>query len=240
MKRFFRHFRFSMFGVAILCAALGLAVLMWPDRSMSVACWCFGGVLVLSGLLQIISYLTGEKLAFTRKLLMVSGIISVVLGVWIFFDHKRVMQLTIIVMGILLLYHGVMDVKYGFDIRSCEARGALPAMLFGLITCGIGVLVLVNPFENPAVLLWVIGLGFLFDGLTDLFTVVAVAGAKRKQELLSAQAPVIELDPAEAAVQVESAPEAGALPAEAAAESEPAPVAAENESDAAAAPEDAK
>ena len=190
-----------MFGAAILCAALGLAVLMWPDKSMSAACWCFGGVLVLSGMLQIISYLTGDRLAFTRKLLLVSGIISVVLGVWIFFDHKRVMQLTIIVMGILLLYHGVMDVKYGFDIRACEGRGALLSMLFGLATCGIGVLVLVNPFEDAAILLWVIGLGFLFDGLTDLFTVVAVAGAKRKQELLAGKAPVIELDPAADAVE---------------------------------------
>ena len=50
MKRFFRNFRFAMFGVSLLCIALGLAILLWPEYAKKVMCYGFGAVLILSGI----------------------------------------------------------------------------------------------------------------------------------------------------------------------------------------------
>ncbi len=198
MKRFIHNFRFAMFGVSILCIALGVAVLLWPDYSQKVMCYGFGGILILSGLLQIVSYLTGDKMGSLRKLLVISGILSAVIGVWILLSPNKVMTLTVIVMGVVLIYHGAMDVKYGLDIKQCGTRGWELAMVFGLATCGVGILLLVNPFDDPATLLTAAGLGFLFDGMTDIFTVFSVAHARATYEKLANAAPVIELDPAKA------------------------------------------
>lgn len=198
MKRFFHNFRFAMFGVSILCIALGVAVLLWPEYSQKVMCYGFGGILILSGFLQIVSYLTGDKMGSLRKLLVISGILSAVLGVWILLTPDRVMTLTVIVMGVVLIYHGAMDVKYGLDIKQCGTRGWEMAMVFGLATCGVGILLLVNPFKDGTTLLTAAGLGFLFDGMTDIFTVFSVAHAKATYEKLAGAAPVIELDPAKA------------------------------------------
>ncbi len=206
MKRFFRHFRFAVFGVALLCIALGITMLLWPHEVTKVLCYGFGGVLALSGLLQIASYLTGDRGSFSRKLLLLSGILSAVVGVWVLFSPDKVMTLTVIVMGIVLLYHGAMDVKYAFDIKACGAKGWILAMLFGLATCGVGVLVLVNPFEAASALLLCAGIGFLFDGLTDLFTVFSVAHAESSFEKLAAAGPVIELEPSKAEEVAISAP----------------------------------
>ena len=107
-----------------------------------------------------------------RKLLLISGIV-----------------------GVVLIYHGAMDVKYGFDIKACGTRGWAPALVFGLCTCAVGVLVLVNPFDTPDKLFLAAGIGFLFDGITDLFTVFTVAHAKATYERLQGAAPVIELEP---------------------------------------------
>lgn len=200
MKRYLAHFRFAVFGVALLCIALGVSMLLWPHEATKVLCYGFGGVLVLSGLLQIVSYLTGERGGILRTLLLISGILSTVVGVWVLFSPDKVLTLTVIVMGIVLLYHGVMDIKYGFDIKACGAKGWGLAMLFGLATCGVGVLVLVNPFEAASVLLMCAGIGFVFDGLTDLFAVFTVAHAKMTFEKLSAAEPVIELDPGTAEI----------------------------------------
>ncbi len=199
MKRFFRNFRFAMFGVSLLCIALGLAILLWPEYAKKVMCYGFGAVLILSGILQVASYLTGERVGLLRKLLLISGIVSAVIGVWVLLNNPdKILMLTVIVMGIVLIYHGAMDIKYGFDIKACGTRGWAPALVFGLITCGAGVLVLVNPFEASEMLFMAAGLGFLFDGLTDLFTVFTVAHAKSTFERLQAAAPVIELEPGSA------------------------------------------
>ena len=195
MKLYFRNFKFAMFGISLLCMALGLAILIWPEYAMKLLCYGFGGVLVLSGILQIASYLIGERVGLLRKLLLISGITGVVAGAWILMTPNMVMTLTVIVLGVVLIYHGAMDIKYGFDIKACGTRGWAPALVFGLITCGAGVLVLVNPFEASEMLFMAAGIGFLFDGLTDLFAVFAVAHAKATYEKLSGAAPVIELEP---------------------------------------------
>ena len=78
MKRFFRHFAFAAFGVSILCLALGIAMLIWTATAMKWISYGFGAVMILSGILQIASYLTGERVGLLRKLLLISGIIAAV------------------------------------------------------------------------------------------------------------------------------------------------------------------
>ena len=103
MKRFFRHFAFAAFGVSILCLALGIAMLIWTATAMKWISYGFGAVMILSGILQIASYLTGERVGLLRKLLLISGIIAAVAGVWILLTQslaEQVMRLTVIVMAL--------------------------------------------------------------------------------------------------------------------------------------------
>lgn len=231
MKRFFKNFRFAMLGVSILCIALGAAMLLYPAKAETVLKYGFGAVLVLSGLLQVVSYLVGERGGLLQKLMLLSGAIAAVLGVWVLLTGPEIVKkLVMIVMGIVLLYHGAMDVKYGFDVKAAQGKTWGAVLFFGVATCAVGVLMLVNPFEDPALLFTVAGLGFLFDGVTDLFTVFSVAGAKARYERISGAAPVIELEPGAAQVvpvdgntadtPVLAEPETPAEPAEAIPETE--------------------
>ena len=188
MKDFFRHFKFSAFGVALLCAALGAAMLIAPDVSQQVFCYAFGIVLALCGVLQVASYFVSGKKTVLGMLMMVGGLIAAVAGGWILLSPGSVLKLTVIVMGILLLYHGVMDVKYAFDVKAAEGKAGLP-LVFGMLTCAVGVLLLVNPFgEKLDLLFMVCGIGFVFDGITDIYTVSAVATARKRYELKQAAA----------------------------------------------------
>ena len=195
MKSFFRNFRYSTLLVSILCMGLGAAALLWKDPTMKVLCYGFGGVLILAGIIQTVSYLLGERKGMVPKLMLLSGFMAAVVGVWLLFSPDYVRKLALIVLGIVLLYHGFMDIKYGFDIKGCQARGAAMAVFFGVATCAIGVLMLVDPFKSEGALLTVAGLGFLFDGLTDFITVFTLAGAQVHYERLQGAAPVIELEP---------------------------------------------
>lgn len=182
MKSFFRYFKFSAFAAAILCVGLGAAMLIAPEVSQKVFCYAFGVVLALCGVLQIASYLVSEQKTFLGKLMMVGGVVAAVAGAWILFAPGSVLSLTVIVMGVLLLYHGVMDVKYAFDVKNAEGKAGLP-LVFGLLTCAVGVLLLVDPFgEKMDILFMVCGIGFVFDGITDMYTVSAVASAQRRYE----------------------------------------------------------
>ena len=188
MKAFFRHFSLPAFGAAMLCVGLGAAMLIRPDVSQKVFCYAFGVVLLLCGILQIASYLVSETKNMLSKLMMVGGVVAAVAGGWILLSPGSVLKLTIIVMGVLLLYHGVMDIKYAFDIKTAEGKAGLP-LVFGLLTCAVGVLLLINPFGDRMELLFMIcGIGFVFDGITDMYTVSVVATARKRYELKQTRA----------------------------------------------------
>jgi uncharacterized membrane protein HdeD (DUF308 family) len=196
MKSFFRNFRYSTLLVSILCMGLGALVLLKPDNTMKVLTYGFGGVLILAGIIQVVAYLMGERKGLLPKLMLLAGIMSAVVGVWMLFTKPDgVRKLAMIVLGVVLLYHGFMDIKYGFDIKGCQAKGAAMAVFFGVATCAVGVLMLVDPFKSEGALLPVAGLGFLFDGITDFITVFTLAGAKVHYDRLQSAAPVIELEP---------------------------------------------
>lgn len=204
MKRYFRHFPFSMFFVSILCMGLGLAVLLWPGAAVKVLCYGLGAVLILAALFQVGAFLAREQDGLLRNLMLLSAFISAVLGVWVLLSPEKVQTLAMIVMGVVLLYHGGMDIKYAFDVRSCQGKSWSAVLLCGLATCGVGVLMLVDPFEKIDTLFFTAGLGFLFDGATDLFTVFSLAGSRVRAERLEGAAPVVEI----------SSTAAEALPAE--------------------------
>lgn len=206
MKKFLHHFRFATFGVAILCTLLGVALLLWPDQSMNVLGYGFGAVLTISGLLQIGGYVAGNRQGFLKKLMLLAGILIAVVGVAILLAPKTVMKLTVVVIGIVMLYHGVMDIKFGFDIKECNDSKWAVTLVMGLVTCALGVLVLVNPFESARFLMIIIGIGLIFDGLSDVVTVSVMAQAKRIFELTN-QEPVIEIDAAVEEAEEEPLPE---------------------------------
>lgn len=227
MKTYFRHFRFSMFGVALLCMVLGIALMLFPDLTQKVFCIAFGAVLLLCGIFQIASYVIGTNKNLLAKLMFAGGVVACVAGAAILLrpNQEIIWKLTLIVIGIVLIYHGVMDVKYAFDIRGCGGKcGA--ALIFGLLTAGVGVLVLVDPFADASIIFKVCAIGFIFDGLTDLYTVFTVASNEKRYELAAAEPaaplPGTEETPAgDAAAEPETievpvaAEEAPSVPAEA-------------------------
>ena len=193
MKRFLHHFRFATFGIAILCTLLGLALLIWPEQSMNVLGYGFGAVLTISGLLQIGGYVASDKQGLLKKIQLLAGVLIAVVGVAILLSPKTVMKLTVVVIGIVMLYHGVMDIKFGFDIKNCNGSKWAVTLLMGLVTCALGVLILVNPFGSARVLMIIIGAGLIFDGVSDVVTVSVMAQSKKVFELMN-QEPVIEID----------------------------------------------
>ena len=53
MKSFFRSFPYATFVVSLLCTALGLAVILWPEYAMKVLCYGFGAGLILALMFMI-------------------------------------------------------------------------------------------------------------------------------------------------------------------------------------------
>ena len=103
MKSFFRNFPYATFLVSILCMALGLSVLLWPAYAMKVLCYGFGGVLIVAGILQTVFYIAGENKGLLQKLMLLSGFIAAVVGVWLLGMNPFGWRFMGALMGVLML-----------------------------------------------------------------------------------------------------------------------------------------
>ena len=85
--------------------------------------------------------------------------------------------LIFVILSVILLYHGMMDMKFSFYLKQATHKLWYVALLIGFITIGTGVLSLVCYSE--AWLSVAVGASLVFDGLSDVWIVWIMAATKR-------------------------------------------------------------
>ena len=175
---FIKSFAFGTLVSAIICTALGIALLVARQTASKVVCMTFGVILIINALVQLVLCFKDNAFAQGRTLLMFSSLIMSVIGVWMLSGPETVSSALIyVILSVILLYHGLMDMKFSMYLKSSTHNLWYVALLIGFITIGIGILSLV--FYKESWLAIAVGIGMLFDGLSDMWVVWIMAAAKR-------------------------------------------------------------
>ena len=95
------------------------------------------------------------------------------------------------VFGAVVILHGVLDLQGAISLASSHrARRWWVDLLLAVLTLGLGLLILVNPFGTFAALVMLIGCTLIYDGLSDLWLIWRLSRAFRILEQ-SVEDPVI-------------------------------------------------
>lgn len=167
MKSIIDDMKRNYFINAVIMIVLGIVLMIWPQIVGSVLCYMLGISIVLMGTFQLIGFIRGERLGFYNKFNMFMGIVLVLLGLWICIQPRIVLSIVPVVIGIVILIHGLMDIEYTFDIK----RTGNDKWWIGLIAAGItlilGLVLVLNPFTAYKITMFLIGLVMLYDGISD-------------------------------------------------------------------------
>ena len=128
------------------------------------------------GLRHAFSYLQDKE---TSRLGLASGVVIFVLGVVILIRPELVAQMVAVVVGVLLIMHGLEDMQLGVESKQCGDGSWWICILFSLATILLGVFVIVKYFQMAEVAAWFLGLALVFDGVSDLIVVVRVTRAAK-------------------------------------------------------------
>jgi uncharacterized membrane protein HdeD (DUF308 family) len=141
---------------------LGIVTLAWTGATLVVVGALFGIYLLASGILQLAAAFAAHVPGQLRVLGLVSGGLSVVLGLLCFRGPAQSILLLALWIGFGWLLRGAMMTS------AALANPALPARnwqaLFGVITLIAGIVLVVSPFSSIATLavvagIWLIALG---------------------------------------------------------------------------------
>lgn len=166
----FRHLWKSRLALGLVALALGVVVLVWPGPSILVAAVLFGLFLVLSGIIELAFALTLDVSVGSRILLLISGALSLILGVLAFrhFGQGYAVLLLAIWISVAFIFQGVTELTLAISHREIPGRGWL--VFGGILGMLAGIVVLGWPFSSIVVLALVTGIWLVIIGIARIIS----------------------------------------------------------------------
>lgn len=154
-----------LLAVGVLTLLLGLACLIWTDKTVTVLAVLFGFYLLVSGIFQVTQSFSHSA---NRALLAISGILGIILAVYMFkaVSHDREAELLALFIGLAWLLRGITELIVGLQAKGVEGRGWL--ITGGLLMILGAIVVFVYPNLAVGTLVVVTGIMLIVLGVSEI------------------------------------------------------------------------
>lgn len=195
MEKILRKVKANVVVSSLLCVVLGLVLVIWPGMSMQIVCVAIGVVLILTGVLKIAEYFISKDGSLYGQTNLIFGIVLTVVGIWIAVKPEKVLAIIPIIVGIVIVLHGVHKLQQSVTLCKSQYDKWWLALILGILTVGFGVLLIGNPFAALDTVVMLIGCFLIYDGISNIWIISRVyKTAKRlKQEAEAVDAEAQEL-----------------------------------------------
>lgn len=167
---------------AVLCAILGVVLLVWPGQSIQIACMVLGVVLSVYGAVQILLYFFTKDKTLLSHSMMIFGIVLLVIGIFIILKPDSIRKAIPMIVGILIVIHGLRNAIQAVELKKMNDDHWWAVLLLAVLTMAVGVVLICNPFAAIDMAVRVIGICLLYDGLSNLWIQSRVFKTKRTYE----------------------------------------------------------
>lgn len=155
--------------LGIISAICGIFLMIWPMESMSVICTFFGGALALYGIFSIFLFLLHRRRGEAGALSLLPAICTLIIGIWILLQPTGLIALIPTVIGIAVITDGFCNLFETTRLNRQSYRRWWLSLLLGLLTIGLGAVLILKPFGVASFLTIMIGIVLLYNGITDLW-----------------------------------------------------------------------
>ena len=153
-----------LFG-GLISLLVGVVVVFNREGSVQLLAILFAIYLIISGLFEIVRSFASGLTGGTRALLLITGVLSVILGVFaIRYSGENAVDLLGIFVGIAFLFRGFASLFTGFDSK--EGRGW--NIFFGIIMLVGGVVIMVQPAASLEAIAWIVGIWLVLIGIYEI------------------------------------------------------------------------
>jgi uncharacterized membrane protein HdeD (DUF308 family) len=164
-----RRIRVNFVLTAILTLILGILLITSPGTAMRTVFLLVGWTLVISGAASLLTAIFSKGQPVGQGDLVL-GLIQLATGLVVLMRPGFLMSLAGIVVGFVLLIHGIHDIQHARESKALGYDWKL-SMGVGIAAVVMGVIVMINPFSTIETLLRIAGIFLLVDGLADLVMV---------------------------------------------------------------------
>ena len=174
---------------SVFYLAFGLCLILIPDQTVNIICKIvFGLIMIASGIYHIVIY-TAEKEKATI-LDLFTGVIVMVLGIFLFFTPQIVIRILPYLLGAFVLVDSIWKIKGSYRLKKAQ-RGRWKIIFVGcLVFIALGVSMLFYSFLSVTQMILFSGIILTADGAADIvFLIMIRLGMRKSEKLLDAKEP---------------------------------------------------
>lgn len=164
-----RRIRVNFVLTAVLTLILGVLLILSPGTAMRTVFLLVGWTLVISGVASLLTAIFSKGQPVGQGDLVL-GLIQLATGLVVLMRPGFLMSLVGIVVGFVLLIHGIHDIQHARESKALGYDWKL-SMGVGVAAVVMGVIVMINPFSTVETLLRIAGVFLLVDSVADLVMV---------------------------------------------------------------------
>lgn len=163
--RVIRHWWLLMLA-GLLAVAAGICVFAFPVESYVTLAILFGVLMLVTGAIQLIIASTSGNYLMMRGYVIVSGVLDLILGIFLCIYPGITLFLLPILMGLWLMYHSFTVIALGGDMATFKVAGKGWVITGGILLLILSIFVLLDPFSVGIVtVLTVAGVGLILLGV---------------------------------------------------------------------------
>ena len=155
-----------LFG-GIISLGVGIMALVWPGKTIVVVAILFAIYLIISGIFEIVRSFASGLTGGTRVLLLITGVLSIILGIFAIRSALNAAELLAIFIGIAFLFRGFALLFMGIEGKGQPGRGW--NIFAGIVILIGGIIILTQPLSVVA-LAWVAGIWLIVMGIFEIIS----------------------------------------------------------------------
>lgn len=173
--------KIGYFVISVLFCVLGVVLITSPETSVEWLGRLLGVGMIVFGVIKLIGYFSKDlfRLAFQYDLAF--GVLLIALGIVTLAKPNAAMSFLCIVFGIPVLADGLFKIQISLDAKRFGIGQWWLILLLAVLTCVIGLLLVVRPSEAARVLMVLMGISLLLDGILNFCVAVLCVKIVRNQ-----------------------------------------------------------
>ncbi len=193
MKSKYRRIKGSWLVTSLMCILIGLVFVIWPEMVANAANYILGGIILIVGIIYLAMSFWSKQRNFLTGFGIIFSVVLIVIGVFMLLKPEFVLSLFPMIVGGIIIIHGIIDLKRSIELASLKYKLWWIALIIAVATIGLGVLLVFNPFSAVTLAFRIIGVILIVDGVSDFWIGFQVKRAMPNEEILAAKTEIIEV-----------------------------------------------
>ena len=153
---------------------LGLLLFFKSSVTLMGISYIFGGLIIASGVLAIIRFISNDHSDISNQLNIIYGIICIISGIFFIEKPEIIGSIIPVVMGIGIIISSSLKIQQSFNLKSLNSSYFFWSFVTALLSLICGVVLLFNPFKGAVIITKVIGIFLAIYAVLDICNTIVL------------------------------------------------------------------